>query len=326
MALRRALVLGGAGFIGSAVCRHFFERGWEVTCVDGLLARTTSEHEGFQRVPADIRQIEKRIDDTESALEVMQDADLVVDAIGWTSHWGALDDPFYDMSLNLRPHIALSQALKSAAPHLFVYLGSRHQYGRVEEDDMDESAPFRPVDVQGIHKSAADEHLRLAAKDTNAAIVSLRFGNTFGPGQPVRGPDVGLLGDFMRRAIVGDTLKVYGTARRRTLHYAPDLAAIIEAIGQAKPVCGYTPLNVPGENIGIADLARLIVDNAGAGTVEAEPLSPDVASIDVGDRAFDSSRLDALCGPITLTPLSEAVRTTINDVRMRLGCGKNTAS
>jgi hypothetical protein len=65
-----------------------------------------------------------------------------------------------------------------------------------------------PLDVQGIHKTAAEHHYRIAAKRNDLSVVSLRFGNTFGPGSPLAGRDVGLMAEMIFKSLAGKTIEI----------------------------------------------------------------------------------------------------------------------
>lgn len=241
---------------------------------------------------------------------------LTVDCMGWTRHVEALADPVYDLGLNLASHLAVITALAQARPHLFIYLGSRHQYGEVAGEIIDEKTPFAPLDVQSIHKAAADHHYRLAAKRLARPIAALRFGNTFGPGQPIEGDDIGLVGGFIRTLLKGETLDVYAGIRRRNLVYAPDLAAVVEGLA-GQELAGFHPFNLAGIDISVADLARLLADQVGGGRLVEKPMPAEVAAMEIGDARLDDSRLRAAIGSIGRTDLATAFAATIADIRQR---------
>src|SRR5579864_4374259 len=162
MQLHRAVLLGGAGFIGSALANHFATMGWEVTVIDGLLPRTGGSRESLG---SQIRLIDQPIEAVATELpKLFNGTSLVIDCMGWTRHLAAQYDPFYDLSLNVRSHLAVIRSLGEARPHLLVYLGSRHQYGRATGPVIFEDTPFLPNDVQSVHKAAADNHYRIAAE------------------------------------------------------------------------------------------------------------------------------------------------------------------
>jgi nucleoside-diphosphate-sugar epimerase len=307
------LIFGGAGFIGSALCRAFAARAWHVRAIDGLMPRTSGRAEnlsGLANVTLDPRPVEQVTD----LPAMVGSADLVIDAMGWTRHLEAAADPAYDLQLNLASHLPLVRACAEAKPKLTIYLGSRHQYGRAETPVITEATPLLPRDVQGIHKTAAEHHWRRAASD-RAAVLSLRFGNTFGPGQPTGAGDIGLIGGLIRDALEKGEIVLYGGARRRNLLFAPDFAQAVAQI--AKQIfAGFTPFNVAGRDISIGELVALIAAETGARVVEEE-MPAHVDAIEVGEAAFDGAAFEALAGTPAMTPLAEALRQTIAAARSR---------
>jgi nucleoside-diphosphate-sugar epimerase len=314
--MESALVLGGAGFIGSNICRHLAARGVRVIAVDGLMPRTSGNRANLAEANGDIELVANRVEEVKSFPDLLRGHDVVVDAMGWTSHWEAFDDPAYDLALNLTSHLVVIGAMPIARPRQIVYLASAHQYGRTANGPIAETQPLAPLDIQGIHKTAAEHHYRLAAERNGLSVVSLRFGNTFGPAQPLAGRDVGLIADMIRRALAGEAIEVFGEGRRRTVHYAPDLARMIEAVAHLE-LNGFVPINVPGRHVAIAELASQIASCTG-GMVSQKPLPADVAAIDTGDAALDCALFEKYFGPPQLTPLPEAIKITVAYARAKL--------
>ena len=315
--MAKALVLGGAGFIGSNICHRLSAKGFRVTAVDGLLPRTSGNRANLPSEPSSVELIEQRVEDVRAFPALVRGCDLVVDAMGWTSHWEAFEDPEYDLALNVASHLAVIRALPAALPRKLVYLGSTHQYGRALQGPIAETQPLAPVDVQGVHKAAAEHHYRIAAERHGFPVISLRFGNTFGPAQPLTGRDIGLVGDMIRRALAGDTITVYGEGRYRTLHYAPDLASIVERLVDLN-VSGFMSMNVPGHRVAISELATQIAERAG-GCVVHEALPAAVAAIDIGNFPLDCSLFEKHLGEHSPTPLDEAITASLRDARSRSG-------
>jgi UDP-glucose 4-epimerase len=315
-----ALVLGGAGFMGSNICRHLAARGFRVIAVDGLMPRTSGNAANLASAAGDIELIAHRVEDVKSFADLLRGRDIVVDAMGWTSHWGAFDDPEYDLALNLSSHLVVTRAMPIARPRCIVYLASAHQYGRVSNSSIAETQPLLPLDVQGIHKTAAEHHYRIAAERNDLSVVSLRFGNTFGPAQPLAGRDVGLIADMIRKSLAGKTIEVFGVGRMRTVHYAPDLARMIEGMAGREPA-GFAAINVPGEYVAISELASQIAACTG-GALSQKPVPAAVSAIDVGNVPLDCTLFKKYFGEPQLTPLAAAVSETVADASDRLGIAR----
>lgn len=315
-----ALVLGGAGFIGSNICRHFVARGFRVIAVDGLMSRTSGNVANLASVVGNIELITQRVEGVSSFADLLSGHDVVVDAMGWTSHWQAFEDPEYDLALNLSSHLVVTRAMPAARPRRIVYLASAHQYGRALHGPVAETQPLWPLDVQSTHKTAAEHHYRIAAERNGLSVLSLRFGNTFGPAQRLIGRDVGLIGEIIRKSLQGETIEVFGEGRMRTVHYAPDLARLIEGMAGREPA-GFTAINLPGEYVMISELANLIASHTG-GAVSQKPLPPEISAIDIGNAPLDCSLFAEYFGEPQLTPLDTALAVTVADAGDRLGIAR----
>ena len=284
------------------------------------MPRTSGSKANLASAAGDIELIALRVEDVKSFADLLRGHDVVVDAMGWTSHLEAFDDPEYDLALNLSSHLVVTRAMPIARPRQVVYLASAHQYGRVLNGPIAETQPLVPLDVQGIHKTAAEQHYRIVAERNDLSVVSLRFGNTFGPAQPLAGRDVGLIAGMIRKSLAGETIEVFGEGRMRTVHYAPDLARMIEGIA-SRELAGFAALNVPGEHVSISDLASQIALCTG-GSVSKSPLPADISAIDTGNAPLDCTLFAKYFGQPQLTPLAAAIAVTVADARNRLGIAR----
>lgn len=303
------VVFGGAGFIGSHCVDRFVERGDDVIVVDGLMAGTGGSRRHLAAVLERIDFRPEPIANVADLDRILAGAEVVVDAMAWTSHLAALDHPVKDLELNLLSHLRLIEALADTTPAKVIYVGSRSQFGRVS-GVLDDRTPMNPIDVQGIHKAAAEYHFRLASTRRSLNVVSVRLPNCFGERQPVGGRDIGLIGGFIRAALRGEPIEVFGDNRHRCLLYARDAAAIVERVANVK-TGGFCGLNVGGPYVAIRDLAERVVAETASGRVESRPLPPDVGAIDAGDARVDETRLAGLIGPPPRHDFDAALRATV---------------
>jgi UDP-glucose 4-epimerase len=318
---RVVLVLGGAGFLGSHVVRRFARGGWRVVVVDGLLPRTGGRAASLADLAGRIELIPRRVEELADLTEHLERSEVVIDCMAWTRHQEALADPLYDLSLNLTAHLHLVGRLPAGGGQRVIYLGSRGQYGRVEGEEITEDTPMVPCDVQGVHKVAAESHYRIFAGLRRLAIVSLRLPNCFGPGQPVDGEDVGLVGGFVRDLLARRPVVVYGTDRSRYLAYAPDVAEAVWLLAECCPP-GFAACNYAGRRVGLGELATRLCELVGTGEWRGAPMPEALARTEVGDARISDARLRRLLPVIPCTPLAAALRETVADVRRRLEPGE----
>ena len=307
----RVTLFGGAGFIGSRIALACVRAGHRVRIVDGLLARTSGRREHLALIAADVDFRPTRIEDAGDLDAVLADSDVIVDSMGWTQHRAALDDPLYDLTLNVASHLHWLRRVPDGMRAKVIYLGSRGQYADPETGDIGEDDPQEPRDVQGIHKAAAERHFRLAATLRDLDVITLRLPACIGPNQPVAGEDIGLVGGFARDLLAGRAIRVYGRGRRRALAYVDDVAEVVCRLAQLHGR-GFQGYNLRGDVLPIEDIAARLVAIVGRGSVEVADLPRDIAAIDSGAAAFREDRLRAaLGGAVPRTPVDEALAATV---------------
>ncbi len=312
----QALVLGGAGFLGSHIARRFVRAGWRVVVIDGILERTGADRTRVADLEGHLEFVARRVEEVPGLDRLLASSSVVVDSMAWTRHREGMADPVYDLQLNLAAHVSVVAAMASGGPARLVYLGSRGQYGQVHGGSITETTPQVPVDVQGIHKVAAESHFRVCAARRGLDLISLRLPNCFGPGQPLDGPDVGLLAGFLRDLLDRRTVEVYGEQRMRHLAYALDVAEIVWRLSSAS-VRGFTPLNYAGHRVAVGGLAHMLAETVGGGRVAYAAMPDDLARTDMGDALIVDAALRDRVGALPCTPLDDALAATVDDGRRR---------
>jgi len=307
----RILLLGGAGFLGSRIAGACVKAGHVVQVIDGLMPQTSGRRDNLAATAADIELVARPVEQVEDLEASIAASDVVVDAMGWTLHRAALENPLRDMALNLASHIHWLQRIPEGSRPTVIVLGSRVQFGDVAGGEIDEDAPQEPLDVQGIHKAAAERHFRLASRLRGVPVIALRLPACIGPHQPFEGDDIGLVGGFIRDALAGNTIRVFGRGRRRAIAYVDDVADVACKLASLKTE-GFTAFNLRGEVLAIHELAERVVAAAGRGRVDVAEMPGELAAIDSGAAAFREERLRvALGGTIPRTPLDHALAETI---------------
>lgn len=313
---QNVLILGGAGFIGSAIVERFCSEGYDVTVIDGLLRQSGGSRDNLAPVLSRIRFIESRIEEIANLDELVSGFSLVIDCMAWTSHHLALENPLNDLQLNASSHLYLINAIKDGRDTQIIFLGSRGQYGNPGVEIIREDTPMSPEDIQGVHKLAAESYYRIYAKFKNLNVVSLRLPNCFGENQPVIGPDIGLVGSFVRDLLSHHTLEVYGE-RKRFLAYAGDVAEIVFKLSRkgSKGFCAY---NMGGQELTIQQLVAALISVIGSGSFVVKDVPEHIKAIDMGNARISEDKLQAALGDIEATDLFQALSRTVDYFKRQL--------
>jgi UDP-glucose 4-epimerase len=315
---KKVLIFGGAGFIGSWLADFFLDNNWGVTVVDGLVDGTGGSIDNIVNIASEIHFIQEKLENINNFDKLISNQDIIIDSMGWTSHIGAIEFPERDVKLNLLSHIFLLEKIKKYADKScsVIYLGSIGQYGTNENKIINESSCFMPLDIQGVNKVAAESFFRVYSNIYKINTISLRLPNCFGERQPFKYKDIGLVGGFIRDALLNKKIEVFGSNRKRNILYVKDLANIVYRLSSIQ-FQGFTALNVYSNNLTIEDLASKIVQNIKGSIVIQSPLPKSIKNIDVSNSMFDTTKIESLLGDKNLTKIDTSIINTISYFKQR---------
>ena len=207
------LILGAAGFIGSNLTEKFVNSEYKVIALDGFLDQTGGSKTNIDSITDQVNIIDQKIESVANLFQLVKSVDIIIDCMAWTSHLSSMTNPIYDLELNARSHLELLSQISKNPNQKFIYFGLLRQYGNSNTNLIDEDTPMVPADIQGVHKLAAESYYRIYSNLNNMDVISLRFPNCFGKYQPITGPDIGLIGGFIKDALAGKEIEIYGEGR-----------------------------------------------------------------------------------------------------------------
>lgn len=295
---RRVLVTGGLGFIGSHVARRMVEYGADVTVIDALVPGYGGNLFNVDDIRDRIHLVVDDVRDVPAIEACVEGRDFVFNLVGQVSHTDSMSQPDVDLENNCHAPLAVLEACRrnNRAAHV-VYSSTRQIYGRPDRIPVDESHPCRPVDVNGIHKWAAEQYHRLYDEVYGITSAVLRLTNTYGPGVLVKHPRQGFIGWFLRKVVEGGEIEIMGDGTQvRDMNYIDDVvdALLLAAVTPAARGQIYN-LGSP-HPVALLDLAQRLVAIAGRGSLRFVPFPPERKRIDVGSVTVDYSRIRADLG------------------------------
>jgi UDP-glucose 4-epimerase len=223
-----------------------------------------------------------------------------------------------DLEINCRSQLSLLEACRDHNPGVkLVFAGTRQVYGKPMYIPVDESHPLSPTDVNGINKMAGEWYHILYDRVYGIRTVSLRLTNTFGPGLLMKHSRQGFIPWFIRQAIDGEMITIFGNGQqKRDINYVDDAveafllaAASEEANGQIFNLGGTEPVT-------LLELTEKIVRIAGTGSFRMVPFPPEKKRIDIGDYWGDYQKIFSLLGWQPRISLEEGLSKTIDYYRM----------
>ena len=313
---RKVLVTGGLGFIGSNLCRRLADLGAQVTAVDSLLpdyGGNLFNLDGYEdRVRINIADVRGH------AMEyLVQGQDWVFNLAGQVSHIDSMSDPFTDLEINCRSQLWILEALRKRNPEAkIVYAGTRQIYGRPQRLPVDEEHALAPADVNGINKISGEFYHLVYNQVYNIRACSLRLTNTYGPRQLIRHNRQGFIGWFVRKAVLGETIEVFGDgAQRRDFDYVDDVVDAFLRAGASEASNGQVFNLGGGDPISLLKLANDLVRLSGRSAIQVVPFPEERKKIDIGDFYSDARKIERVLGWKSTTPFIDGLTRTIDYYR-----------
>ena len=232
---RRAIVTGGAGFIGSTLVDRLLADGNEVLAVDNLSTRRlvniceASRHRLFTFLQADITQ--------EETVEAMANfhPEVVFHLAAQADVRVSVANPIFDATVNVIGSLrVIEAAVRGGAQRIVAAASGGTLYGEVDPRHLPipETAPWNPLAPYGISKKVMIDYLRSAQAIHGIETTSLALGNVFGPRQDPHG-EAGVIAIFFQHYEAQSTPTVFGTGdQTRDFIYVDDVVAAFVAASE----------------------------------------------------------------------------------------------
>lgn len=310
---RRVMITGGLGFIGSNLARQLVDLGADVLLVDSLIPDYGGNLFNINGLESRVRVNVADVRQATTMNYLVRDREVIFNLAGQVSHIDSMRDPDTDLDINCRSQLTLLEACRRHNPGAkVVYASTRQIYGRPERLPVDESHLVRPTDINGINKAAGEQYHLVYNNVFGVRACSLRLTNVYGPRQLIRHNRQGFIGWFIRLALEGGEIQVFGDGSQlRDFVYVDDAADAFLRAGATDTVNGEA-LNVGGnEPIAHKDLVTLLLEVAGGGSMHLVPWPPEKKKIDIGSFYSDSTRFSTATGWSPTVSLRDGLATTL---------------
>ena len=306
---KRVLITGGLGFIGSNIAQKLVHYGARITIVDSLDPHYGGNLANVAEIRDEVTLCVGDYRDQSLMKSLVGDSDVIFNLAAQVSYIDSARIPFDDLDLNCRGTLQLLELCRELNPDdRVVFASSRLVLGKVVSHPVREDHPTEPLSLYGVHKLAAEKYHRLYADVYGIRTAVLRITNPYGERQQLKHSKYSLPGWFMRLALEGKPVKIFGDgSQRRDYLYATDLADAFLAVGFAAAApgelfnCGF------GRSVPFREMVETVVRVLGKGTIEHVPWPPDYERVETGDVDFDVGKLRRMTGWNPSVSLEEGI-------------------
>lgn len=253
--LKKVIVTGGAGFIGSNLVRELVERGSEVIVIDNYVA---GRIEGREVPGATYHNIS--ILDHDALSPLFEGVDTVFHLAALPRVQDSIENPTHTSLVNVEGTLSVLEAARKAGVQKIVFSSSAAVYGDQDTVPLSETLPPRPKSPYGLHKNIGEQMCQLWSELYNLPTVSLRYFNVYGPGFDPSGAYALVVGRFLDLRRQGKPLTIAGdgTNTRDYVHVQDVAQANIKA-ALSEQVSEGQVINIgSGVETSVATLAHLI--------------------------------------------------------------------
>jgi nucleoside-diphosphate-sugar epimerase len=289
----KVLVTGGLGFIGSNLALRLAACGAEVTVIDASVEGCGANPHNLSGAGSLIRVIPTDIRDAAAISSTIRECEVIFNVAGEVSHLQSMKDPQRDLDLNASAQLQFLEDCARQRPGIrVVYASTRQIYGAPRYLPVDESHPIQPLDFNGIHKYAATAYHQILTATGRLDAVVLCLTNVYGPRMALNVPTQGFLGGFVRKAMLGEPIRVFGDGcQLRDPVYVDDAVdAFLRAGVATTPVNRIWNVGGP-EALPLSSIATAIAAAADSPAPVFQPFPPALKRIDIGSYYSNSARI-----------------------------------
>lgn len=253
MSTKKAVVTGGAGFIGSHLADALLAAGYEVHVVDDL---SNGKREQVPKA-AIFHQVD--VLDTLAITEIFKDAAVVFHEAALPRVPYSLEHPAESHRVNVDGTLSVLIAARDARVGRVVYAASASSYGNQDTVPLTEDMPAQPVNPYGYQKYMGELYMAMFADVYGLPTVSLRYFNVYGPGLDPDSPYALVFGRFITQMKNGEPLSIVGNGEQtRDFTHVSDIVRANLCAAESSRVGKGEIINIgAGRDVSVNTLAKL---------------------------------------------------------------------
>jgi UDP-glucose 4-epimerase len=315
------LITGGCGFLGTALIKRLLhEGGHNIRVLDNLSTGTREDlsmvtayreltKDALTNPPSGVELVVGDIMDDQLALAVTQGSDIIVHFAANTGVGPSVENPRADMLANVVGTFNYLEAARINKIPRFIFASSGAPAGEVEPP-IHEELPPHPVSPYGASKLAGEGYCSAYKRTFGIDTVMLRFGNVYGPGSVHKSS---VVAKFIRRALAGETLEIYGDGTQtRDFIYIDDLIDAVMLSAKTPDIGGEAFQIATSRETTVGEMAEKLVSTLQAGGVaNVKFINAETRLGDVKRNFSDTSKAKKMLGWQPKINLDDGLQKTV---------------
>lgn len=218
--MEKALVTGGAGFIGSNIVKELVDRGVETVVLDDLYLGST---DNLEEVEDDIEFIEGSVLDREKVEEAVEGCDTVFHQAARSSSPMHQEKPLEGARVNVEGFVNTAEAALDAGVEKIVYASTSSMYGSVEPPHSEDMGEV-PTNLYTASKMSRERYAQVYSYNDRIETTGLRYFSVYGPHERSKGKYANIVTQFLWKMMNGERPVIWGDgSQTRDLTFVKDI-------------------------------------------------------------------------------------------------------
>jgi nucleoside-diphosphate-sugar epimerase len=305
--MKKCLVTGGAGFIGSHITAELVNRGCEVTVFDNL---STGKLENMESFINDVNFVQGSITDIELLNETFKGVDTIFHQAALASVPRSVDDPLTSNEHNVNGTLNVLVAARDAEVSRVVYAASSSAYGDSDVLPKVETMMSKPMSPYAVNKYVGELYLKVFNDIYGLSTIGLRYFNVFGERQDPQSQYAAVLPLFITQLLAGKTPVINGDGTySRDFTYVGNVVQANMLAAQVENPDGAVVNIALGDRISLNQLYDSISELL---EIDKSPIHAEARIGDVPHSQADISLAHKLLGYEPVVSFKQGLEQTVN--------------
>jgi len=310
---RRALVTGGAGFIGSHLADRLLADGWEVRVLDDF---SSGREDNLAEAGRRVEILKGDVRDADLLATALAGVEVAFHQAAVPSVPRSIAEPLRTHDVNVNGTLNLLEQARNAGVRRVVYAASSSAYGDTPTLPKIETMPATPMSPYALQKYVGEVYCRLYAELYGLETVALRYFNIFGPRQNPDSEYAAVIPRFLRACLLGERPRIYGDGEQtRDFTFVAD-AVSANVLAADAPRASGRVMNVGGG--GRTSLNALLAAIREVTNSTLEAIHEPGRAGDVRDSLASLDRARDLIGYAPQVDLREGLRRTLESMQAQV--------